>query len=103
MYIYNPKTREYESVFKSIDSPVVKVEKIEHDILEDFSYTTPPEISDIRVAALAKQQCMTLDNAKALLRNLGRVIFINHSTGEVDVTVGEEAIKYLSPHKIKDE
>ena len=99
MYIYNQKTREYESVFKVIDSPIAKVEKVDHDILEDFSYTTPPEISDIRIAALARQQCMTVDNAKALLRNLGRVIFIDHTTGEVDVTNGAEAIRHLSPHK----
>lgn len=81
---------------------IVKFEKIDHDILEDFSYTAPLEISDIRVAALAKQQCLTIDNAKALLRNLGRVIFIDPK-GKVDVTEGEEVIKYLSPHKIKDE
>ena len=98
MFIYNHETREYESVFKSIGSQIVKVKKV-HDILEDFSYSNPPNISDIRIAALARQQCMSIDNAKSLLHNLGRVMFINRETGEVDVTVGAEAIKHLSPDK----
>lgn len=101
MFIYNHETHKYESVLKGIDSPIFKVEKVDHDILEDFSYSNPPNISDIRIAALARQQCMSIDNAKSLLRNLGRVIFIDHYTGEVDVTHGAEAIKHLSPHKVK--
>ena len=103
MFIYNHQTHQYESVLKGIDSPIVKAKKISGDILEDFSYTNPPDISDIRIAALARQQCMSIDNAKSLLRNLGRVMFIDRETGEVDVTVGAEAIKHLSPHKIIDE
>lgn len=105
MFIYNHETREYESVFKSIDSQIVKVEKVDHDILEDFSYSNPPNISDIRIAALARQQCMSIDNTKSLLRNLGRVMFINRETGEVDVAHGAEVIKHLAPsaHKAKGE
>lgn len=83
MYIYNDKTRQYELVFKSIDKPIVKAERIETDWLEDFSTVPYPVATDIWLATLARQQCKTIDNARMVLNNLGRFRIINTETDAV--------------------